>query len=88
MEYEEECQTSYEPVCAASYKELCLSLHEQQCRPVTQHQCVEVAEVECTQTEEKVRSVFIRDGDRTSEDGARTAILKTIHIDPCQESTH
>ena len=28
-----------------------------------------------------------RDGDQTSEDGARTAILKTIHIDPCQEST-
>ena len=33
------------------------------------------------------RRPLYRDGDRTSEDGARTAILKTIHIDPCQEST-
>ena len=31
--------------------------------------------------------IIIRLGDRTSEDGARTPILKTIHIDPCQEST-
>ena len=33
------------------------------------------------------RSAITRLGDRTSEDGARTPILKTIHIDPCQEST-
>ena len=31
--------------------------------------------------------VRTRLGDRTSEDGARTPILKTIRIDPCQEST-
>ena len=33
------------------------------------------------------KGLFSRLGDRTSEDGARTPILKTIHIDPCQEST-
>ena len=35
----------------------------------------------------KIR-VKSRPGDRTSQAGARTPILKTIHIDPCQESTH
>ena len=71
--------------------------HAKKCAKICQFsslpsKCFQAANDPNTKNDSKPHPILVliiitKDGDRTSEDGARTAILKTIHIDPFQEST-